>query len=148
MTDRSAITSICLLGILIFLVLSSGVLQCAYTCIEEEAWDTASWHQAHGAHATNCHLTFPEPQQTIRCPDRSCHQSQAASRSLGGPVISGYSGTQEPVLGGSRLPQPDLRIGRPLQLKPRPEPILLAAWSPLTTTSQTLKSVKTTVLLN
>jgi hypothetical protein len=148
LSDRSALTNLCLLATLVFLVLSSGVLQCAYNCMEADASRRAFLsHDRHAPRVADCHPTFPEPQQVASCPNRSCHQNQAAGRSLGGPVLSGASSTLGPVLGGSRLSVPDLRSGWPLQQKKR-QPPLLASRQPPTTTSQTLRGVRMTVLLN
>lgn len=149
MSDRSILINISLLGVLAFLVLSSGVFQCVFNCIEEDAYRrTALQHNAHESHVADCHLTIPEPKQVSRCPDRSCHQNQAASRSLGGPVLTNHTNMQEPLLSSPRLPLPDLRTGEPAKVKIQPQPVLLATWQPPTTISQTLLSVRSTVLLN
>lgn len=149
MSDRSILTNICVLGVLGFLVLSSGVLQCAYDCIEEDnSRRIVTAHNQHPAHVTNCHLILSEPVQSVNCPDRSCHQSQAPNRSLGGPEYSSHIDSPDPLLGGLRLPLPAFRSGQPLQLKPLPAPILLASWHPPTTPSQTMLGVRSTVLMN
>lgn len=149
MSERTILINISMLGVLAFLVLSSGVFQCVYNCIEEDAYRrTALQHQKHEAHVADCHLTFPEPKQVSRCPDRSCHQNQASNRSLGGPVLTSHTNSQEPLLSSPRLPLPDFRTGEPIKLKAHPQPVLLAEWHAPTTTSQTLLSVRTTVLLN
>lgn len=149
MSDRSALKNFSLLGVLAFLVLSSGILQCAYNCIEEGASRSASSAtEIHATHVAGCHRTFPEPKQVYSCPNRSCHQSQADNGSLGGQVLANYSSAPEPLLSGSRLPLPDNRINQPLKQRALPQTVLLASWQPPATTSQTLQSVKTTVMLN
>lgn len=116
---------------------------------EDASRRAASLHEVRvSAHLAACHQTFPEPKQITNHPDRSCHQSQANNRSLGGPALTNYSSTLEPLLSVSRLLVPDFRSGQPLNQKPLPQPVLLASWQPPATTSQTLLSVKTTVLLN
>jgi len=100
------------------------------------------------SHVASCHLPLPTPEQVAAVPNRSCHQSQAANRSLGGPVLTNHTNSLAPILTGSRLPMPDLRIGQALKQKSLPQPLLLASWHPPTITSQTLMGVKTTVLLN
>jgi hypothetical protein len=148
--DRSVFKNICLLGVLIFLVLSSGALQCAYTCMEDDAARRASSrYEVHASsHITGCHLKLPEPKQITSCTNHSCHQTQAASRSLGGAVLTNNTGTPEPLLNGVRVPLPDLRVGQSFKQKELPQPVLLASWHPPTTVSQTLMGVRTTVLLN
>lgn len=150
LSDRTALTNLCLLGVLAFLVLSSGALQCVYNCMEEDASRrAASRYEVHAsAHLADCHLTFPEPKQMTNRPDRSCHQSQATNRSLGGPVLTNYSSTSEPLLNSPRSPLPEIRIVQSFKQKTLPQPVLLASWQPPTTISQTLMGVKTTVLLN
>jgi len=149
LSDRSILTNICVLGVLGFLVLSSGVLQCAYNCIEEDASRrTAVTHDVSPAHVTDCHLIFSEPVQATSCPDRSCHQSQAPNRSLGGPEYSSHVDIPDPLLSGLRLPLPGFRSGQPLHLKSLPAPVLLASWQPPTTPSQTMLGVRSTVLMN
>lgn len=148
MSDRSSLTNVCLLAALAFLVLSSGVVQCAYTCMEEDAAKRTSAHSAHAAHVTDCHLVFTEPQPVSTCPDRSCHQNQAPSRSLGGPELSTLAETSETLIGNPRLQHPTFRSSEPLPMQTIPEPSLLASWQPPATLSQTLLGVKTTVLLN
>jgi len=150
LSDRSALTNLGLLGILIFMVLSSGVLQCAYNCLEEDASKRASSkYEVHSnPHVASCHLPLPEPKQVTTCPNRSCHQSQASNRSLAGSVLTNHTNTLAPVLNGSRLPMPDIRICQALKHKTKTEPVLLSSWQPPATTSQSLIGVKTTVLLN
>lgn len=150
MSDRSALKNLCLLGVLTFLVLSSGALQSAYTCMEDDAAQRASSrYEVHASsHVASCHLKLPKPKQTAICTNRSCHQTQAASRSLGGPVLTNYTGTPEPLLNGLRVPLPDLRVGQSFKQKKLPQPVLMASWHPPTTVSQTLMGVRTTVLLN
>ena len=150
MFDRSVFKNICLLGVLIFLVLSSGALQCAYTCMEDDAARrTSSRHEVHApTHLAGCHLTVHEPKQITSSTNSSCHQTQVDNRSLGGPVLTNHTGTPEPLLNGSRVPLPNLRIGEELEQKIRLQPVLLASWQAPTTISQTLMSVRTTVLLN
>ncbi|PLX88824.1 MAG: hypothetical protein C0618_03335 [Desulfuromonas sp.] len=149
MPDRPIFINISLLGALFFLVLSSGALQCAYTCMEDGGLRTTRLgSDPHAAHVAGCHLTFPEPAQVVNCPDRSCHQSQSNHRSLGGPVLTGNTLSTAPLLNPSRLPLPTVRSGQVLVQYSPPDSPLLAAWQPPTTPSQTLLSVRTTVLLN
>ena len=137
----SPIRQLLFLGVLLFVILSSGSLQCALNCYDHSVRlaDSATF-------ATDCH---PLDREDIRPGHLAsfCHRSHAASQAQGDPIMRSYAAAPALALLNVREDAPPCRnveqIAQPLIAQNGDGGVFLPVLPP----SQSLRQLRSTVLL-
>lgn len=127
-------------SILLFIILSSGSLQCALNC-----YDHAMLEPADKVLVTDCH---PREDLTVEVEQVSsfCHRNHSSSQASDDPILSSLSGGPALALFNARFDAPEFRSAEPFLYQ------VLAVSSYRTTPlvlpqSQILSQIRSTILL-
>lgn len=129
------------LGVLLFVILSSGSLQCALNC-----YDRASQYSSSPASVAGCHL--PAIEELTQSPVSSfCHRAHASSEVERESVLQRIGGEQPLALLTSRSEAPQYRCAEPIN---QPFAVLTLnnqSFAEVPPLSQSLKHLRSTILL-
>jgi hypothetical protein len=142
--ERPPITSRLLFLTLTCLLLVSGSLQCALNLLP---YPENNYRPAVRVDA--CHLVLPHPAPAVSCPSKTCHRENQPDRNLGGPEYHSQRQQGYPLASSAPPVFPECKSGAPFQAAYPDEQPLLARHAALALTPfQSLRELRTTVLLN
>ncbi len=99
------------LSVLLFIVLSSGSLQCALNCYDREAGYTPN-----KSLAVDCHPLALALEQRVQTPDASfCYHCHSSSEVASESVLQSISGGQLLAISSSKWEFPDFRSAEPVE---------------------------------
>ncbi len=129
------------LAVLLFVILSSGSLQCALHC-----YDTPSQYSASTEMVADCHpLAIAEIAQSPAC--NFCHLAHASSEIEREPVLQSIGDGQFLALSTSRTETPEYRCAEPLTQTFAVLALNNQAAAKVLPLSQSLKQLRSTILL-
>jgi len=129
------------LTILLFVILSSGCLQCALSC-----YDSANQAPSGNSQVVDCHPL--EIAELIPTPASSfCHLSHSTSQARREPVLSGVNSGPALALSSSKFDYPQYRSAEPFKQSPVILTVAQLSNNVLLPLSQRHKQLRTTILL-
>lgn len=139
--EHSPIRNMLLLSILLFVILSSGSLQCALNC-----YDNAVEYSANAVQVTDCHPLALE-ELTTNPLSSFCHHSRSSDQARTEPVLLSMNGGQVLALINFKSDIPAYRSAEPFS---QPLVVLNSDKQPtaeILPLSQNLKQLRSTILL-
>ncbi len=139
--NQAPLRNLLFLGALLFIILSSGSLQCALNCYEHAANRQSSLKQVADCHPLTAVEIITETAPSF------CHHHHADSQATANPVLSSQTNATVLALSNGRIATPAYRSADPLDL-----PLISIIQTPVTLltdlpASQNQKQLRTTILL-
>lgn len=138
--NQSPIRHILFMSALLFVILSSGSLQCALNCYERTAYNMSELQVA------DCHPDLYE-QSLSRPVTNFCHHSHSSSHAKQDPTLHNISGGQALALSDSRWDVPAYRCSDPVVYQVSDFSIFSPRLTQNIPLSQNLKELRSTLLL-
>ena len=129
------------LTVLLFIILSSGSLQCALNC-----YDSAAGYSSNTSLVADCHPpVLIELSQSPNC--SFCHNGHSASEVAREPVLQSISGGHYLALFSTRCDAPDYRSAEPIEPTFAVLALNIQDTPEILPLSQNLKELRSTILL-
>ncbi len=139
--NQTPFRTLLFLNVLLFIILSSGSLQCALNCYERSTDQQQSLEQVADCHPLVLIEAAPEKAASF------CHRNHAESQATEDPVLSNLQNSTVLALSNGRIATPAYRSSDPLNLpavnnRKAPRPLLADLPA-----SQNQKELRATILL-